>query len=41
MGTTKGRREAEDIKKSGKNTQKKYTKMMFMNQITAMVGLLT
>ena len=29
--------EAEDIKKSGKNTQKNYTKEIFMTQITIMV----
>ena len=29
--------EAEDIKKSGKNTQKNYTKKIFMTQITMMV----
>ena len=29
--------EAEDIKKSGKNTQKNYTKKIFMTQITTMV----
>ena len=43
MGTIKDRNgmeltiEAEDIKKSGKNTQKSYTKKIFMNQITTMV----
>ena len=29
--------EAEDIKKSGKNTQKNYTKKIFMTQIIMMV----
>ena len=29
--------EAEDIKKSGKNTQKNYTKKIFMTQITMVV----
>ena len=29
--------EAEDIKKSGKTTQKNYTKKIFMNQIITMV----
>ena len=29
--------EAEDIKRGGKNTQKKYTKKIFMTQITMMV----
>ena len=38
MGTIKDRNsmdltEAEDIKKSGKNTQKNYTKMILMTQI--------
>ena len=28
---------AEDIKKSGKNTQKNYTKKIFMTQITTVV----
>ena len=42
MGTIKDRNgmdltEAEDIKKSGKNTQKNYTKKIFMTQITTMV----
>ena len=42
MGTIKDRygmdlAEAEDIKKSGKNTQKNYTKKIFMTQITTMV----
>ena len=46
MGTIKDRncmdlKEAEDIKKSGKNTQKSYTKMIFMTQITTMVCSLT
>ena len=46
MGTIKDRNgmdltEAEDIKKSGKNTQKSYTKMIFMTQITTMVCSLT
>ena len=45
MGTIKDRNgmdltEAEDIKKSGKNTQKNYTKKI-MTQITAMVWSLT
>ena len=30
-------REAEDIKKGGKNTQKNYTKKILMTQITTMV----
>ena len=30
-------REAEDIKKGGKNTQKTYTKKIFMTQIIMMV----
>ena len=30
-------REAEDIKKGSKNTQKNYTKKIFMIQITAMI----
>ena len=29
--------EAEDIKRGGKNTQKNYTKKIFMTQITMMV----
>ena len=29
--------EAEDVKKNGKNTQKNYTKKLFMTQITTMV----
>jgi len=33
--------EAEDIKKSGKNTQKNYTEKIFMTQITTMVWSLT
>ena len=33
--------EAEDIKKGGKNTQKNYTKKIFMTQITVMVWSLT
>ena len=42
MGSIKDRNsmdltEAEDIKKSGKNTQKNYTKKIFMTQITMMV----
>ena len=42
MGTIKDRNsmdltEAEDIKKSGKNTQKNYTKKILMTQITTMV----
>ena len=42
MGSIKDRNgmdlaEAEDIKKSGKNTQKNYTKKLFMTQITRMV----
>ena len=42
MGTIKDRNgmdltEAEDIKKSGKNTQKNYTKKIFMTQIITMV----
>ena len=46
MGTIKDRNgmdltEAEDIKKSGKNTQKNCTKTMFMTQISTMVESLT
>ena len=46
MGTIKDRNgmdltEAEDIKTSGKNTQKNYTKKIFMTQITRMVWSLT
>ena len=42
MGTIKDRNgmdltEAEEIKKSGKNTQKNYTKKILMIQITVMV----
>ena len=42
MGTIKDRNgmdptEAEDIKKGGKNTQKNYTKKIFMTQIIMMV----
>ena len=42
MGTIKDRNgmdltEAEDIKKSGKNTQKNYTKKIFVTQITMMM----
>ena len=42
MGTIKDRNgmdltEAEDIKRGGKNTQKSYTKKIFMTQITTMV----
>ena len=42
MGTIKDRKsmdlaEAEDIKKSGKNTQKNYTKKIFMTQKATMV----
>ena len=42
MGTIKDRNgmdltEAENIKKSGKNTQKNYTKKIFMTQIIMMV----
>ena len=42
MGSIKDRNgmdltEAEDIKKSGKNTQKNYTKKIFMIQIATMV----
>ena len=33
--------EAENIKKSGKNTQKNYTKKIFMTQIIMMVWSLT
>ena len=32
---------AEDIKKSGKNTQKNYTKKIFLTHITTMVWSLT
>ena len=46
MGSIKDRSgmdltEAEDIKKSGKNTQKNYTKKFFMTQIIMMVWSLT
>ena len=46
MGTIKDRNgmdltEAEDIKKSGKNTQKNYTKKIFRTHITMMVCSLT
>ena len=42
MGTIKNRNgmdltEAEDIRRGGKNTQKNYTKNIFMTQITMMV----
>ena len=42
MGTIKDRNgmgltEADDIKRGGKNIQKKYTKKIFMTQITTMV----
>ena len=42
MGTIKDRNgmdltQAEDIKKRGKNTQKNYTKKIFMTWITTMV----
>ena len=42
MGTIKGRNskdltEADDIKKSGKNTQKNYTKKLHMTHIATMV----
>ena len=42
MGTIKDRNsmdltEAEDTKRGGKNTQKNYTKKIFMTQITTMV----
>ena len=42
MGTIKDRNgmdltEEEDIKRGGKNTQKNYTKKIFMTQITTMV----
>ena len=33
--------ETEDIKRGGKNTQKYYTKTIFMTQITTMVWSLT
>ena len=46
MGTIKDRNgmdltEAEDIKKSGKKTQKNCTKKIFMTQITMMMRSLT
>ena len=46
MGSIKGRNsmdltEAEDLKKSGKNTQKNYTKKILITQITMMVGSFT
>ena len=42
MGSIKDRNgmdltEAEDIKRGGKNTQKNYSKQIFMTQITTMV----
>ena len=42
MGSIKDRNdmdltEAEDIRRGGRNTQKNYTKMIFMTQITTMV----
>ena len=42
MGTIKDRndmdlKEAEDIRRGGKNTQKNYTKKILMTQITTMV----
>ena len=42
MGSVKDRngrdlREAEDIRRGGKNTQKNYTKKIFMTQIIMMV----
>ena len=42
MGTVKDRNgtdltKAENIKRGGKNTQKNYTKKIFMTQITTMV----
>ena len=42
MGTIKDKKgmdltEAEDIKRGGKNTQKNYTKKIFITQITMMV----
>ena len=46
MGSIKDRNgmdltEAEDIKNSGKNTQKNYTKKIFMTQIATMMWSLT
>ena len=46
MGSTKDRNgmdltEAEDIERGGKNTQKNYTKKIFMTQIITMVRSLT
>ena len=46
MGTVKNRNsmdltEAEDIKRSGKNTQKNYTEKILMTQVTTMVWLVT
>ena len=46
VGTIKDRNgmeltEAENIKKGGKNTQKNYTKRIFMTQIAMMVWSLT
>ena len=46
MGTIKDRNgmdltEAEDIRRGDKNTQKNYTKKIFMTQITTMVLSLT
>ena len=42
MGTIKDRNfmditEAEDIRRGGRNTQKNYTKMIFMTQITTLM----
>ena len=42
MGTIKDKKgmdltEAEDIKRGGKNTQKNYTKKIFMTQISMML----
>ena len=36
-GNSKGLTEAEEIKKSSKNTQKNYIKKMLMTQITMMM----
>ena len=46
MGTIKDRNgmdltESEDIKKTGKNTQKHYTEKIFMMQMTMMVWSFT
>ena len=37
VGTIKDRNAMDDIRRGGNNTQKNYTKMIFMTQITIMV----